>query len=216
MLKWAFEGRFTNENVKDGVLPEGWEWKRLGSIFNFIGGGTPSKNESSFWNGNIPWASIKDIKGSYLTQTSDYITEEGLKNSTTNLALNGELIVATRINPGRPIITKIDTTINQDLKIARSKVALDIKFGYYYFLSCENEILKKSSGTTVLGIRLEILNDLEIIYPPIEEQHQIVQEIESRLSVADKLQEQIKTSLQQAEALRQSILKKAFEGELVR
>ena len=55
VLKWAFEGRFTNENVKDGVLPEGWEWKRLGSIFNFIGGGTPSKNESSFWNGNIPW-----------------------------------------------------------------------------------------------------------------------------------------------------------------
>jgi type I restriction enzyme S subunit len=215
VLKWAFEGRFTNENVKEGEFPEGWEVKKLGEVFNFIGGGTPSKNEKAYWNGKIPWASIKDIKGEYLTQTSDFITDEGLKKSTTNLAKNGELIIATRINPGRPIITKIETTINQDLKIARPKVNIDIKFAFYFFLNRENEILKKSSGTTVLGIRLEILNDIEISFPSIEEQHQIVQEIESRLSVADKMEEQIKTSLQQAEALKQSILKKAFSGELV-
>ena len=51
--------------------------------------------------------------------------------------------------------------------------------------------------------------------PPIKEQHQIVQEIESRLSVADKMEESIAHSLLQAESLRQSILKKAFSGELV-
>jgi hypothetical protein len=49
----------------------------------------------------------------------------------------------------------------------------------------------------------------------LEEQTKIVQEIESRLSVADKMEESINQSLQQAEALRQSILKKAFEGRLV-
>jgi type I restriction enzyme S subunit len=49
----------------------------------------------------------------------------------------------------------------------------------------------------------------------MEEQHDIVQAIESRLSVADKMEENITQSLQQAEALRQSILKKAFEGRLV-
>ena len=49
----------------------------------------------------------------------------------------------------------------------------------------------------------------------IEEQHKIVQSIESRLSVADKMEESITQSLQQAEALRQSILKKAFEGKLI-
>ena len=60
-------------------------------------------------------------------------------------------------------------------------------------------------------------NIREVIVPiiPFEEQKQIVQEIESRLSVADKLEETINNSLQQAEALRQSILKKAFEGRLV-
>ncbi len=51
--------------------------------------------------------------------------------------------------------------------------------------------------------------------PPIEQQRRTVQEIESRLSVADKIEESISQSLKQAEALRQSILKKAFSGKLV-
>ncbi len=216
VLKWAFEGRLTNENVKDGVLPKGWEIKKLGNLFSFVGGGTPSKNEPSFWNGNIPWASIKDIKGDYLSRTFDFITEKGLNNSATNLAKKGELIIATRINPGRPIITKIDTAINQDLKIVRPKLISSVNFSYYLFLNIENQILKKSSGTTVLGIRLEILNDIDIFVPILAEQEKIVHEIESRLSVADKLEENIKESLQQAEALRQSILKKAFSGELIK
>jgi len=49
----------------------------------------------------------------------------------------------------------------------------------------------------------------------LEEQHAIVEEIEARLSVVDKLEETIETSLQQAQALRQSILKQAFAGKLV-
>ena len=61
----------------------------------------------------------------------------------------------------------------------------------------------------------KFLEDYEILLPPIEEQHQIVQEIESRLSVCDKVEESINESLEKAKALRQSILKKAFEGTLL-
>ncbi len=59
-----------------------------------------------------------------------------------------------------------------------------------------------------------ILNTLDFPYCSIEEQDELVLEIESRLSVADKMEESITQSLQQAEVLRQSILKKAFEGKL--
>jgi len=59
------------------------------------------------------------------------------------------------------------------------------------------------------------LNEIPFPLCSLEEQQQIVQEIESRLSVADKMEESITASLQQAEALRQSILKKAFEGRLI-
>jgi type I restriction enzyme S subunit len=72
-----------------------------------------------------------------------------------------------------------------------------------------------AGGTTMANLNLKIVNDIPISLPSIEEQQKIVQTIESRLSVADKMEESIIQSLQQAEALRQSILKKAFEGELV-
>jgi type I restriction enzyme, S subunit len=70
-------------------------------------------------------------------------------------------------------------------------------------------------GTTVESIETTLLKNYQIPICSIEEQQQIVQEIESRLSVCDKIEEIITNSLKQAEALRQSILKKAFEGKLI-
>lgn len=215
VLKWAFEGKLTNDNVKEGELPKGWKWKRLGDMFDFVGGGTPSKSEKDFWNGNIFWASVKDVKGDYLNKTQDTITEKGLKNSASNLAEPGDVILITRISPGKSIISNVKSAINQDLKIAKPKFKTTSKFINYFFNAIERDCIKIASGTTVLGITLNNLNELAIPDLNIEEQHNIVQEIESRLSVADKMEESISQSLQQAEALRQSILKKAFEGKLV-
>lgn len=77
-------------------------------------------------------------------------------------------------------------------------------------------MLKKSKATAgQLNLTIEICRNMEMPLFSIEEQFQIVQEIESRLSVADKIEETITQSLKQAEALRQSIMKKAFSGKLV-
>ena len=67
----------------------------------------------------------------------------------------------------------------------------------------------------MMNLNSQILNSLPIQLIPIKEQHQILQEIETRLSVCAKLEETIAAGLKQSEALRQSILKKAFEGKLV-
>ncbi len=70
-------------------------------------------------------------------------------------------------------------------------------------------------GTTMAkNLNLKIVNNVPIALPPLEEQHRIVQEIESRLSVCDAMEATLQTSLAQAEVLRQSILKRAFEGRL--
>lgn len=191
-----------------------WQIKKLGEICSFVGGGTPSKNNPDFWNGGIPWASIKDIKGQYLTKTTDYITDEGLKKSATNVANPNEIILATRINPGRPIITKIQTSINQDLKIVRPKIEIDNTFLYYLFLNIENDIIKLSNGTTVLGITLNSLNEIDIHLPPLQIQQAIVSKIEELFSELDKGIEDLKTAQQQLKTYRQSVLKWAFEGKL--
>lgn len=126
-------------------MRENWVEIRLGKICSFKGGGTPSKKVPEYWNGTIPWASIKDLKGDYLKSTKDFITEKGLNESSSNLALENEIIIGTRINPGRPILTRITTAINQDLKIAKPKTKFDIKFLFYLFKNAERKILKVSS-----------------------------------------------------------------------
>ena len=76
-------------------------------------------------------------------------------------------------------------------------------------------ITNSMTGTAIKRIILRKIKDADIILPTLSEQDRIVAEIESRLSVCDKIEESIEQSLKQAEALRQSILKKAFEGKLV-
>ena len=207
------------KTYQQAVLKKAFEKDRIKTtvcdLFDFVGGGTPSKKEKDFWNGKIPWASVKDIKGDYLTSTQDYITEKGLKNSSANLALTEEVIIITRISPGKTIITKIDTAINQDLKIVKPKTEMFNRYVFFLFKSIEQECVKLSSGTTVLGINLENLKSIQIPKIDIKEQRAIVREIETRLSVCDKVEQNICESLEKAEALRQSILKKAFEGKLL-
>lgn len=200
LLKWAFEGK---------------EQTTVGALFDFVGGGTPSKKIPEYWQGDIPWASVKDVKGDYLKHTQDRISLAGLKDSASNLAKPKDVILITRISPGKTIITNIETAINQDLKIVKPKFETTPKFIFYVFKSIEWECVKKSSGTTVLGINLTSLKEISVPKLNLKEQQIIVDELESKLTVCDKIEETISQTLQQVETLRQSILKKAFEGKLV-
>ncbi|NRB10655.1 MAG: restriction endonuclease subunit S [Rickettsiaceae bacterium] len=188
----------------------------VGDLFNFTGGGTPSKKESSYWNGNLPWASVKDMKGNHLLHTIDSITDKGLQNSSANLANPNDVILITRISPGKTVISSIKTAINQDLKIINPIIEAEPLFIHYLFKSLKKEVIKLSSGTTVLGINLNNLRSIPVPFLSITEQQKIVAEIESRFSVIDKIEQEIETNLQKLEVLRQSILKKAFSGKLVK
>src|SRR5690606_36059999 len=85
----------------------------------------------------------------------------------------------------------------------------------WFFIKNYNAIRLLSSGGVQPNLNLSIIKNTVIPFPSKEQQAQIVKEIESRLSVCDAVEQQIKDSLSQAEALRQSILKKAFEGKLL-
>lgn len=195
-------------------LPKDWVANTLGDLFDFKGGGTPDKKNPAYWGGDIPWASVKDIKTQYLTKTVDHITEKGLKESASNLANPGELILLTRIEPGKVAIVKTPVAVNQDCKIAKPKKNVDLSWAYYLFLAIEKEFIKRSSGTTVLGIRLNDLNKIPVLLPPINEQKRIVKKIEELFSELDNGVSSLKTAREQLKVYRQSLLKHAFEGKL--
>jgi len=91
------------------------------------------------------------------------------------------------------------------------------KFYEYLFQSpiLQRHIEKSKKATAQANLFLGPIKNLDVIVCSLEEQEQIVSELESKLTVCDKIEETISQSLQQAETLRQSILKKAFEGKLV-
>ena len=95
VLKKAFEGD--------------WTYVTIGDKFDFMGGGTPSKSNPVYWNGDIPWCSVKDVKGDLLSKTKDFITDIGVKESATNIAEIDQVILITRISPGKSIIAKMRT-----------------------------------------------------------------------------------------------------------
>ena len=220
VLKWAFEGMLTTESVVDAGLPKGWKWVKLGDVCLGVEYGSAAKSKKTgkvpvlrmgnIQNGRFDWGDLvftdddDEIK-KYLLKTNDVLF---------NRTNSAELVGKTAIYKGeRPAIFA-----GYLIRINRIESLIDANYITYFL----NSHFAKSYGNTVrsFGVNQSNINGTKLKgYPlplaPLGEQHQIVQEIESRLSVCDKLEETIAESLQQAEALRQSILKKAFEGKLV-
>lgn len=219
VLKWAFEGRLTNENVKDGELPEGWSQKFLYEICEINRGKSRHRprDAKELYNGQYPFIQTGDIKaakGGIIRKYSQTYSELGLAQS--KLWRKNTLCLTIAANIGETAILGFDACFPDSVVgIQVKKANTSINLINYYIQHIKQELSSKASATAQKNINLEILNRIRIPFPTYFEQNEIVSEIESRLSVCDKIEETITQSLQQAEALRQSILKKAFEGKLV-
>ena len=170
------------EEEKPFDLPEGWAWCRLGDlILQNVGGGTPNKNVAKYWNGDIPWISVKDIQSSIISKAKDYITNVGLENSSTNLIPKGTLIVCTRMGLGKVAFNIIDVAINQDLRALFLSQNVYKKFIYYFYLANSFE----GHGVTVKGISIQDLHNTIVALPPLVEQQRIVQRLEELLPLCE-------------------------------
>ncbi len=166
----------------------GWAFAPLGCLVaSNTGGGTPSKQNPAYWDGPIPWASVKDISApKYLVSTQDSITQEGLENSSTNLIPEGQLIVVTRMGLGKLAINKILVAINQDLRAIRPNEALDVDFGYLLFKSLK----LAGKGVTVKGVTVKKLHYTQVAVPPLAEQKRIVAKVDELMALCDRLEAQ--------------------------
>jgi len=228
VLKWAFEGKLTNENVKDGELPEGWKWVKLIEHCEFITKGTTPLSDKLFdAKGDVPFIKVYNLKFNGTLNFSNNPTFVSTITHNTELARSKVIPGDVLMNIVGPPLGKVsivpnhyaEWNINQAIARFRCKKELLNKY-LAYFLMFEKTIKaysQKSKATAgQFNLTLEICRNILIPLPPtFSEQLRIVSEIEKRLSVCDKLEESITQSLVQAEALRQSILKKAFEGRLV-
>ncbi|MDH2431836.1 restriction endonuclease subunit S [Pokkaliibacter sp. MBI-7] len=196
-------------------LPLGWTETTLGNtLISVIGGGTPSRKVPAYFDGHIPWFTVKDMKALRPNDAEEHISEEAIADSATNLIPANTLIVATRIALGRAIRPTVACAINQDLKALVLGNGISSDFLLYWVGANQRVIQDLGSGTTVSGIRLEALHGLPLHLPPAAEQTRIVAKLEELLSDLDAGVAELKAAQQKLGQYRQSLLKAAVEGAL--
>jgi len=174
------------------TVPSGWSVHELGDLAHRIeGGGTPSRTEASFWNGDIPWATVKDLRAVSLRSTEEHITELGLKNSSSKLIPANTIIIATRMAVGKAVFFDRDVAINQDLKAFCPKSGTNWRFLLQWYLAQSEKVENLATGSTVKGIRLDELKLLPIDLPPLSEQQKIAAILSSVDDVIEKTRAQI-------------------------
>lgn len=199
-------------------IPVNWKWVRIENIIDYdLGGGTPSKQSPSYWNGNIPWMSVKDYANNPngVEDTLEKITEEGLNKSSSNLIQAGNIIVCTRVGLGKIAVNNVDVAINQDLRALFLSKYIDKKYFIYYY----SRINVVGKGTTVKGIKREELLKYVFPLPPLEEQKRIVAKIEELMPYVEKYDvaysEVEELNKKFPEDMQKSILQYAIQGKLV-
>ncbi|MBC7622592.1 MAG: restriction endonuclease subunit S, partial [Aeromicrobium sp.] len=184
-------------------------------LSKIIGGGTPSRNELSYWGGDIPWLTVKDMRSRRPAAAQEHITERAVAESATSIIPPDTVITATRVGLGKVVRVPYAAAINQDLKALIAGPGLDKSYLEYWIVSIAAFLESIGSGTTVKGIRLETLRQLPFPLAPLAEQREIVAELEkhfSRLDEAVANLQRVKANLKRYKA---SVLKDAVEGRLV-
>ncbi|MBK2000723.1 restriction endonuclease subunit S [Campylobacter sp. 2018MI35] len=192
-------------------LPQGWEVKKLGDIAEISSGGTPSRSKKEYWeNGAIPWVKIKDIKEKFISNTEEFITEDGLKNSSAKLFKKGTLLYSIFATLGEVAILDIDATTNQAIAGINIKDNINSLYLMYFLKSIKDEICSKGRGVAQNNLNLSILKQIEIPIPPLKEQERIVGILDESFANIDESIKNLEQDLLNLDELMQSALQKAF------
>lgn len=210
---------------RQAVLKKAFEsvmnFKTIIEIADVNTGSTPKRGTSKYWDGGtIPWVTSGSLNELFVDKADEYITEIALKETNCKVIPIGSLLIAmygegkTR---GKCSELKIGAATNQAIACVtiKDEFLYSKSFVKWFFIKNYQDIRLLSNGGVQPNLNLSIIKNTVIPFPGEEEQKEIVKQIESRLSVCDSIEQNIKESLEKAQALRQSILKKAFEGNLL-
>ena len=199
-------------------IPENWEWIRLNDIASITSGGTPARTNSSFWNGNIPWVKIGDIKNKYISTTEEKISEQGLNSSSAKVFPKGTILYTIFATIGTVGILNIDAATNQAVAGVTFFGEYSRDYMYYVLIGLKDILVSKGKGMAQMNINLTILKNTPIPIPPLAEQKRIVEKIEELMPLIEeygKAEEQLsKLNAEFPDKLRKSILQQAVQGKL--
>lgn len=148
----------------------------LGDLCDVVGGGTPPKDRPEYYDGDIPWATVRDMRSDVIEHTEFKITRAAVAASATNVIPAGNVIIATRVGLGKVCRIEQPTAINQDLRavIPLDPQRLTVKYLFWWLKSVAHLIEKEGTGATVKGVKLPFIKSLGLPLRPVSEQRRIV------------------------------------------
>jgi type I restriction enzyme, S subunit len=195
--------------------------KRLDEIFSVQTGGTPDRKNPEFFNeGAIPWVKTGEVRNRDIYQSEEFITEEGLNKSNAKMFPPGTLLIAmygegkTRGQVGR---LRIQAATNQACAALVNPKLSDTsnQYVFLFLLSQYHKIRAEAVGGNQPNLNLSMIKSWEVPFPSLAEQQEIVSRVETLFKAADALEARYLKAKAHVDKLTQSILAKAFRGELV-
>lgn len=195
---------------------KGWKTDKVVNVCDKIhGGGTPSKSQPEYYVGNIPWVTPKDMKSEYILDSIDHVNLKAIESSSTKLIPSGNVLMVIRsgiLKHTLPVaINSVDVTINQDMKayIPNPKLTNSV-FLKNFFQCCSKYLLGKVRAVTADNIEFNQIKELLFPLVPIYLQNQFAE----RVQLIETQKQQAQEALDKSEDLFQSLLQRAFKGEL--
>jgi type I restriction enzyme, S subunit len=196
-----------------GEIPEKWELVLLDEVATRRSGHTPNKKKEEYWNGIIPWISLKDSKyldNRYVTETTDYTTEEGIANSSAVLLPKGTIVVSRDATVGKiGIMPKEMATSQHFINYICGNRLFNI-YLYYDLIFRKKMFERIATGSTIKTIGLGFFKELKIALPPIEEQRNIANIL---FSIDDKIQKE-KNYYEKLQDIKKGLMQVLLTGEI--
>lgn len=202
-----------------GEIPIHWNLKPLKRLVDFIGGGTPNKNTPSFWDGDIPWISPKDMKLEKISRSQDYITDSALKKTSVKLIPTGAVLVVVRgmiLSRTFPVaVTELPVTINQDMKGLIPKMGIDAEFLRYVLSGQEAHVLDltEESGHGTKTMPMDKLGSFPVVIPPLLEQVEIRDYCHEISASVEKITGKIQKQLTQLQEFKATLVTASVSGK---
>ncbi|MFN8429003.1 MAG: restriction endonuclease subunit S [Spirosomataceae bacterium] len=193
--------------------PKGWEKMEIQNITSVSSGSTPSRELPENYMGDIPWVKTGEVNGKEIIDTEEKISQTALENSSCKVYPKGSILIAmygqgkTR---GQVGYLGIPASTNQACAVLKYSEKVNFVFLYYLLKLCYEDLRSLGRGGNQPNLNSGLIKKYLVINPPIEIQEAFskkIKIIESQISQAEQ-------SLQKAEELFQSLLQKAFKGEL--
>lgn len=166
---------------------------KLSEIMDLIGGGTPKTSNPEYWNGNIPWLSVKDFGNDnrYVYETEKHITKFGLMNSSTKLLDKGDIIISARGTVGEIATIPYPMAFNQSCYGLRAKKEIVDEDFLYYLIKYNIRLLRKNTHGSVFDtITRSTFDEIEVDVPDLEVQKKIgylLSELDKKIELNNKI-----------------------------